>query len=86
MVGYLYRYIEKNISDDLKRKMVFVGRPRQSGKTTMAKKLCNEAGFDTKKRYLNWDAAEISANRSTTLRFAFLTCKPHKYHLRMILI
>ena len=62
MVGYLHRYIEKNVSDDLKRKMVFVGGPRQSGKTTMAKQLCHEAGFDTKTRYLNWDAAEDREN------------------------
>jgi len=58
LVDYLPRYIEKNVSDDLKHKMVFVGGPRQTGKTTMAKQLCHEAGFDTKTRYLNWDAAE----------------------------
>lgn len=62
LVDYLHRYIEKNVSDDLKRKMVFVGGPRQSGKTTMAKQLCNEAGFDTKTRYLNWDATEDREN------------------------
>jgi len=62
LVGYLHRYIEKNVSDDLNRKMVFVGGPRQTGKTTMAKQLCNEAGFDTKMRYLNWDAAEDREN------------------------
>ena len=53
LVDYLPRYIEKNVSDDLERKMVFVGGPRQTGKTTMAKQLCHEAGFDTKSRYLN---------------------------------
>jgi len=58
LVDYLHRYIEQNVTNDLKRKMVFVGGPRQSGKTTMAKQLCHEAGFDTKIRYLNWDAAE----------------------------
>ena len=62
LVDYLRRYIEKTVSEDLKRKMVFVGGPRQSGKTTMAKRLCNEAGFDVKKRYLNWDAAEDREN------------------------
>ncbi len=62
MFDYLPRYIEKHVSDDLKRKMVFVGGPRQSGKTTMAKQLCYEAGFDIKKRYLNWDAIEDREN------------------------
>jgi hypothetical protein len=60
--NYLHRYIEKDVSNDLKRKMVFVGGPRQSGKTTMAKRLCYEAGFDTKRRYLNWDASEDREN------------------------
>ena len=62
MFDYLPRYIEKHVSDDLKRKMVFVGGPRQSGKTTMGKQLCYEAGFDIKKRYLNWDAIEDREN------------------------
>ncbi|MDY6952104.1 MAG: ATP-binding protein [Thermodesulfobacteriota bacterium] len=62
MDAYLRRYIEKAVTDDLKRKMVFVGGPRQSGKTTMAKRLCQEAGFDTRKRYLNWDAPEDREN------------------------
>ena len=62
LLDYIPRYIEKNVSDDLKHKMVFVSGPRQSGKTTMAKRLCYEAGFDIKKRYLNWDAAEDREN------------------------
>ena len=62
LVDYLNRYIELNVTNDLKRKMVFVGGPRQAGKTTMAKQLCREAGYDTKRRYLNWDAAEDREN------------------------
>lgn len=62
MAEYLHRYIEKAVTDDLRRKMVFVGGPRQSGKTTLAKRLCEAAGFDTKKRYLNWDDAEDREN------------------------
>ena len=61
-VQALHRYIEQNVTNDFKGKMVFVGGPRQTGKTTMAKQLCNEAGFDTKARYLNWDAAEDREN------------------------
>jgi len=35
--GYIHRYIEKAVTADLQQKMVFVGGPRQSGKTTLAK-------------------------------------------------
>ena len=62
MVDYLHRYVEKAVSDDVKRKMVFVAGPRQSGKTTMAKWLCDTAGFDVGKRYLNWDSPEDREN------------------------
>ena len=57
MSEYLPRYIEKAVTRDLKRKMVFVGGPRQSGKTTMAKHMCEAAGVDVDRRSLNWDAA-----------------------------
>jgi len=58
MPGYLKRYIENTITEDLKQKMVFIGGPRQAGKTTLAKHLCEQAGFDPGKRYINWDALE----------------------------
>ena len=58
MVEYFTRYLEPSISEDLRRKMVFIGGPRQSGKTTLAKHLCRQAGCDLKTRYMNWDAAE----------------------------
>lgn len=57
MHEYINRYIEKATIADLKRKMVFIGGPRQSGKTTLARHLCNEAGVNVEERYLNWDAA-----------------------------
>ncbi len=49
------RYLEKYILDDLKQKMVFIGGPRQVGKTTLAK----HAGSNIYKTrtYLNWDDA-----------------------------
>jgi uncharacterized protein len=53
MLSLTERYIEKQIINDLKKKMVFVGGPRQVGKTTMAKKL-----LGTEPGYLNWDIAE----------------------------
>jgi len=59
---YISRYIEGSVLDDVKRKMVFVGGRRQSGKTTMAKFLCQQEGCDIESRYLNWDAAEDREN------------------------
>ena len=50
------RYIEPYVRDDLKKKMVFVGGPRQVGKTTMAKSILVQE--DKGGRYLNWDYDE----------------------------
>ena len=50
------RYIEKNIKEDLKEKMVFVSGPRQVGKTTMAIHLAKEI-YPASYAYLNWDNA-----------------------------
>jgi predicted AAA+ superfamily ATPase len=50
------RYITPYILDDLNQKMVFIGGPRQVGKTTLAKHVLTEnfpAG-----RYMNWDYDE----------------------------
>ena len=48
------RYIEKAVKTDLKSRMVFVGGPRQVGKTTFALSLLPEPGEDHP-AYLNWD-------------------------------
>jgi predicted AAA+ superfamily ATPase len=58
MEGYLHRYVENGVTTDLRRKMVFIGGPRQSGKTTLAKHLCTAADSRIEDRYLNWDAGE----------------------------
>ena len=50
------RYISPFVLEDLKKKMVFIGGPRQVGKTTLAQWVLSEnfpAG-----RYLNWDFDE----------------------------
>lgn len=47
------RYLQKKIESDLKQKMVFVGGPRQVGKTTLAKQIGNRSY--QKYSYLNWD-------------------------------
>ncbi len=49
----LTRYLTSQIQHDLSRKMVFVGGPRQVGKTTLAKTF-----MQGKEGYLNWDNAE----------------------------
>jgi len=67
---YITRYIESAVTDDLARKMVFIGGPRQSGKTTLAKHLCQLAGCDIQTRYLNWDAA---ADREKIIKETFPT-------------
>ena len=50
------RYLEKYVFDDLAKKMVFIGGPRQVGKTTfslnIAKELFNHS------EYLSWDIAK----------------------------
>jgi uncharacterized protein len=46
------RYLEPPISDDLHKKMVFIGGPRQVGKTTLAKNIAETYPVSS---YLNWD-------------------------------
>jgi predicted AAA+ superfamily ATPase len=51
------RYIKPWVLEDLKKKMVFIGGPRQVGKTTFAKNLLAEVATNTGPGglYLNWD-------------------------------
>jgi predicted AAA+ superfamily ATPase len=55
---YIKRYIETNVAQDLGKKMVFIGGPRQSGKTTMAKNICFPGKNLETERYLTWDALD----------------------------
>ncbi len=50
------RYISAHVHNDLKKKMVFVGGPRQVGKTTMAQAILNASTQGG--RYFNWDYDE----------------------------
>jgi len=47
------RYLQEKIEKDLKQKMVFVGGPRQVGKTTLSRLIGKEAYRNFS--YLNWD-------------------------------
>ena len=53
----LLRYLQKDILTDLQDKMVFLGGPRQVGKTTFSKSLLVDAS-DSSPAYLNWDNIE----------------------------
>jgi predicted AAA+ superfamily ATPase len=50
------RYLETQVAADLSEKMVFLGGPRQVGKTTLARRLLGADGG-----YLNWDVADDRA-------------------------
>ncbi len=54
------RFIEKDIIKDLSRKMVFLGGPRQVGKTTLAQSVLKQFSYKKLKKglYLNWDFDE----------------------------
>ncbi len=47
------RYLLEQVLEDLDRKMVFIGGPRQVGKTTLAKNIMQTLGISA--AYLNWD-------------------------------
>lgn len=49
------RYLENPVAADLKRKMVFVGGPRQVGKTSMALRLLQDGRSERSPAYLSWD-------------------------------
>ncbi len=55
---YVNRYLEKPVLEDLKDKMVFIGGPRQTGKTSLAKHFLKNFHQDSKTWYMNWDDLE----------------------------
>jgi predicted AAA+ superfamily ATPase len=52
----MQRYCAKFILEDLAKKMVFIGGPRQVGKTTLSKSFCT--GKYQNGEYFNWDVSE----------------------------
>lgn len=52
------RYLAPSIRSDLERRMVFIGGPRQVGKTTMALGLLGRGVDESHPAYFNWDSAE----------------------------
>ncbi len=55
LIKNMKRYLESYIQTDLKKKMVFIGGPRQVGKTTLAKNIATNYPNPT---YLNWDSRD----------------------------
>lgn len=51
----LVRYLKKSVQADLLHKMVFIGGPRQVGKTTFALSFLTPKGLIESPAYLNWD-------------------------------
>ena len=49
------RYVRDHIEADLANRMVFIGGPRQVGKTTLALSLLGPGGNESSPAYLNWD-------------------------------
>jgi predicted AAA+ superfamily ATPase len=72
------RYLSEQITIDLKKKMVFVGGPRQVGKTTLSKNLQKEFS------YLNWDEAshrELILKNKIPSKGLIILDEIHKYKL-----
>lgn len=81
MTTQVPRYIYPLIKEDLQKKMVFIGGPRQVGKTTLAKHLLSE--LDEKGIYFNWDNDEdrrdIIAKRWSNQNQILVFDEIHKY-------
>jgi predicted AAA+ superfamily ATPase len=72
------RYISSNVKDDLEKKMVFIGGPRQVGKTTFSKSISNDFS------YLNWDEAshrEMILKNQLPDKQLIILDEIHKYKL-----
>ena len=56
------RYLKRYVTADIAEKMVFVGGPRQVGKTTFALSMLPGNQDESSPAYLNWDAVEDREN------------------------
>ncbi|MCZ0933120.1 MAG: ATP-binding protein [Oligoflexia bacterium] len=72
------RYLKTPVSQDLQEKMVFIGGPRQVGKTTLARQI-----IKTRSSYFNWDNVEhrhsIIQNQLPTSESRLIFDEIHKF-------
>lgn len=77
------RYIKDSIDADLANKMVFIGGPRQVGKTTLALSLLDRGQDESSPAYLNWDVLadreDILAERLPADQPRIIFDEIHKY-------
>ena len=77
------RYVRDSIEEDLTDRMVFVGGPRQVGKTTLALSLLGEGHDESSPAYLNWDLLadreEILAERLPSGQRRVVFDEVHKF-------
>ena len=76
------RYLYPHIKKDLSEKMVFIGGPRQVGKTTLSLQFL-ESGNEKHPAYLNWDSPvikkELLAGQLPTEQKLIILDEIHKY-------
>ena len=53
------RYVEDAVRHALTKKLVFVGGPRQVGKTTLALSILGKDATERHPAYLNWDHPRV---------------------------
>ncbi len=77
------RYLAESVESDLAEKMVFVGGPRQVGKTTFALSLLGEDHDESSPAYLSWDVLadreDILASRIAGGQKRIVFDEIHKY-------
>ena len=77
------RYIRDHIEADLANRMVFVGGPRQVGKTTLALSLLGPGRNESSPAYLNWDVLsdreDILAERLPSGQTRIIFDEIHKF-------
>ena len=77
------RYIKDSIEADLADRMVFIGGPRQVGKTTLALSLLDRGQDESSPAYLNWDVLadreDILAERLPAGQTRVIFDEIHKY-------
>lgn len=82
-MSYIPRYIDQQLEQDIQRKMVFIGGPRQCGKTTVARQYAKKHGYSITECYMNWDDLEdrenIIRNQLPTHTGLLIFDEIHKY-------